>query len=103
MAGYRQGLALLHLEGRNAVEDGGRGLSCSARKQAQRRRGRKFPAAVAAKRKRRSRALPTKAIDEAVGERGFRASFARTFGKDRLARSMSSGPSMRATLIAWAC
>jgi hypothetical protein len=44
---------------------------------------------VAAKGKKRSRPLPTKAIDEAVGERGFRPSGARIFGKDGRARSMS--------------
>jgi hypothetical protein len=44
---------------------------------------------VAARGKRRSRPLATKAIDEAVGERGFRQSRAKRLGKDRVAHSMS--------------
>jgi hypothetical protein len=69
MAGLRQGLALLHPQGRNAVEDGAdRGFL--SREDWAKPRGRNFGLTVAARGKRRSRPLPTKAIDEAVGERG---------------------------------
>jgi len=81
MAGFRQGLALLHPQGRNAVEDGAdrsflvpRGMGAVGVPIAQRwggkARGRNFGPTVAARGKRRSRPLPTKAIDEAVRERG---------------------------------
>ena len=89
MAGFRQGIAPLHPQGRNAVKDGAdRGFL--PREEWAERPGEESPGCpVAARGKRRSRPLPTKAIDEAVGERGFRPLRARRFGKGRVARSMS--------------
>jgi hypothetical protein len=80
MAGLRQELALLHPQGCNEVEDGAdrsflvpRGMRMWGPRRASdgvQSRGRNFGPTVAAKGKRRSRPLPTKAIDEDVGECG---------------------------------
>jgi hypothetical protein len=75
MAGLRQGLALLHPQGRNAVEDGAdrsflvpRGMGAAQGKKL-------WTAPLQQGGKRRSRPLPTKAIDEDVGECGFGQSY----------------------------
>ena len=70
MAGLRQGLAPLHLKGRNAVEDGDDRGFLSREEWAERPGEESSGRTVVARGKRRSRPLPTKAIDEAVGERG---------------------------------
>ncbi len=74
MAGLRQGLAPAAPEGRNAVEDGEAQVSCLARN-AQPTEGRQageetWGEPLQQGGKRRSRPLPTKAIDEDVGECG---------------------------------
>jgi hypothetical protein len=98
MAGLRQELALLHppgspksntfwggSQGRNEEEDGAdrsflvpRGMRLWGPRRASdgvQSRGRNLGRTVAAKGKRRSRPLPTKAIDEALGERSFGQSY----------------------------
>jgi hypothetical protein len=57
---------------------------------------------VAARGKRRSRPLPTKATREAVDGRGFRASGARKFGEP-VARVHMTAPWIRADLTRWEC
>ena len=70
MAGLRQGLAPLHLKGRNAVKDRGT-QSFLVREECASAQGKKICGSPLQQGgKRRSRPLPTKAIDEDVDERG---------------------------------
>jgi hypothetical protein len=102
MAGLRQGLALLHLKGRNVVEDG-----ADRRFLASARNGRSpgeetWGEPLQQGSKRRSRPLPTKAIDEAVGERGSEPSSDKEIWQGWV-RVQCLADWLCAKLVCWAC